>query len=98
MILLIWASVQYTGYWQDYAIFAGCCALGLLLKQYCWSRAALVIGFVLADRTEGTLLQYLKLYEVTDILFRPISASLLGLATVAIIYGVFFNRTRINYT
>jgi TctA family transporter len=98
MILLIWASVQYTGYWQDYAIFAGCCALGLLLKQYRWSRAALVIGFVLADRTEGTLLQYLKLYEVTDILFRPISASLLGLATVAIIYGVFFNRTRINYT
>lgn len=97
MILLVWSSVQYTGYWQDYVMFGLCCLLGLLLKNYKFSRAALIIGYVLADRFEGTLLQYLKLYEYTDILTRPISASLLALAVVAIIYGVFLNKTRINY-
>lgn len=96
--LLIWSSVQYTGYWEDYLMFCLCCILGIILKTYKFSRVALVIGFVLAERFEGTMLQYLKLYNFTDIFSRPISGSILALTAVAIIYGVFFNKTRINYT
>lgn len=97
LALLVWSSVQYTGYWQDYVFFVMCCALGLALRKFKFSRAALVIGFVLADRLEGTFLQYKQLYELSDIFFRPISGSLLALTFVAIIYGVFFNKTRIKY-
>jgi putative tricarboxylic transport membrane protein len=97
MALLVWSSVQYTGYWEDYVFFAMCCAFGLALRKYKFSRAALVIGYVLADRLEGTFLQYSKLYDFTDIFTRPISGSLMALTFVAIIYGVFFNKTRIKY-
>jgi len=97
MALLLWACVQYTGYWEDYLMFVVCCALGLLLRKIKFSRAALTIGFVLADRTFLTSLHYSKLYEFTDIFTRPISGSLLALAFVAIIYGVFFNKVRIKY-
>ena len=97
MILLLWSSVQYTGLWEDYAMFALCCVLGLVLKHIKFSRAALIIGYVLADRFEGTLLQYLKLYELPDIIFRPISGTMIVLTIVIVIYGVFFNKTRIKY-
>lgn len=95
--LLLWSSVQYTGLWEDYAMFAFCCILGVILKNIKFSRAALIIGYVLADRFEGTLLQYLKLYEFTDIFFRPISGIIIALSVITVIYGVFFNKTRIKY-
>jgi putative tricarboxylic transport membrane protein len=98
MALLTWASVQYTGMWEDYVFFALCCVLGLLLKRYRLSRAALVVGFALADRLEGTTFQYLKLYDWTDMLTRPISGTIMALALAATVYGIFFNRSRINYT
>jgi TctA family transporter len=97
MALLLWACVQYTGYWEDYLIFFVCCALGLILRKIKFSRAALTIGFVLADRTFLTSLHYSKLYDSTDILTRPVSGAILALAFVAIIYGVFFNKVRIKY-
>jgi len=97
MLLLLWTSVQYTGYWEDYIFFFLCCMLGIILRKFKFSRAALVVGFALADRLESTTLQYFTLYEYIDIFTRPISGSLMALAFVAIIYGVFFNKTRIKY-
>jgi putative tricarboxylic transport membrane protein len=97
MGLLLWTSVQYTGYWEDYAFFLICCVLGLALRKFKFSRAALIVGFALADRLEGTFLQYVNLYDFVDIFMRPISGSLMALVTVAIIYGIFFNKERINY-
>ena len=98
MALLIWASVQYTGGWQDYVFFAMCCVAGLIFKKLKLSRAALVVGFALADRLEGTWFQYHKLYEFWDIFTRPISGTLVAICVIAVTYGLFFNRTRINYT
>jgi TctA family transporter len=97
IVLLLWSSVQYTGYWEDYAIFGLCCLFGIFLTYFKLSRAALIIGFVLADRLEATFNQYIRLYEPLDIFTRPISGSLVLLATVAIVYGIFYNKTRINY-
>lgn len=97
MAILLWSCVQYTGLWEDYFIFAICCLLGLLLRKIKFSRAALIIGYALSDRLEGTALQYYKLYEFFDIFTRPISGTILAVALVAIIYGVFFNKTRITY-
>lgn len=98
MALLTWASVQYTGGWQDYVFFAMCCVAGVIFKRFKFSRAALVVGFALADRLEGTWFQYQTLYEFWNIFTRPISGILMAICVVAVIYGLFFNRTRINYT
>ena len=97
MALLLWASVQYTGYWEDYVVFFLFCGLGLALKNYKFSRAALTIGFVLSERFNEVVTAYTKLYDLTDILTRPVSGSLMALAFVALIYGVFFNKVRIKY-
>lgn len=97
LCLLLWASVQYTGYWEDYVVFVICCLIGLVLKKIKFSRAAFIIGFVLADRLYLSSLHYSKLYDLFDIFTRPISGILMALALVAIIYGVFFNKVRIKY-
>lgn len=97
LALLLWASVQYTGGWEDYVFFAICCISGLFFKYFKINRAALIIGFALADRIEGTGLQYLTVYNWWDIGARPISSAILICSVCAIIYGVFFNKTRIGY-
>lgn len=95
--LMLWSCVQYTGYWEDYAIFALCCLAGIVFKELKLSRAAVIIGFVLADRLEATSLQFTKLYDWSDIFTRPISGTLIAVALSAVIYGVFYNKTKIKY-
>lgn len=97
LALLIWSSVQYTGYWEDYAVFVLCCAAGILFKYLKLSRAAVIIGFVLADRLEATSLQFYNLYSWMDLFTRPISGSIMLVASLALIYGIFFNKAKINY-
>lgn len=97
MILLVWSCVQYTGYVEDYIMFAICSFVGMTFKYLKLSRASVIIGFVLADRLEATFLQYNTLYNWSDIFTRPISGSIIVVAIAAIIYGVFFNKTRIKY-
>lgn len=97
IILLIWSCVQYTGYKEDYIMFVLCCVGGIVFKYLKLSRACVIIGFVLSDRTEATFLQFNKLYEWTDIFTRPISGTIMVAAIIAMIYGVFFNRTKISY-
>ena len=97
VILITWACVQYTGYWEDYAMLGICVMGGIMLKYLKFSRAAFIIGFVLSPRFETLLSQYLTLYEPFDMLYRPISASLLTVAVIAAVYGILFNKTRISY-
>ena len=96
--LIIWSAVQYTGYWEDYAILAICTVLGILLKEFKFSRAAFIIGFVLSDRLEKIFYQYSMLFKWNDIFTRPISITLISIAAFATIYGLFYNKTRISYT
>lgn len=97
LALLVWSSVQYTGYWEDYAVFIICAVAGILFKYFRLSRAAVIIGFVLAERIEATSMQFFNLYPVTELLTRPISGIIVAVAVAAVIYGVFFNKVKINY-
>lgn len=97
MALLVWSSVQYTGYWEDYAVFVLCCLGGFLFKYLKLSRAAVIIGFVLAERFEATSLQFTNLYQWLDLFTRPISGTIMVLALAALVYGIFFNKVRIKY-
>ena len=62
------------------------------------SRAAFIIGFVLSDRIEKLLYQYLTLFDWSDIIMRPVSVSLLLVTAAAMIYGIFYSKTKVNYT
>ena len=97
LVLLVWSCVQYTGYWEDYAVFVLCSIAGILFKYLKLSRAAVIIGFVLAERLEATSIQFFNLYSLTDLVTRPISATIITIAIAALIYGLFFNKVKINY-
>lgn len=97
MILLVWSCVQYTGYWEDYVMFALCSIAGIVFKYLKLSRAAVIIGFVLAERIEAISLQFFNLYSLVDLFTRPISAVIMCVAVAALIYGVFFNKVKVNY-
>ena len=97
MALLVWSSVQYTGLWEDYLVFLLCCVAGIAFKYLKLSRAAVIIGFVLADRLEATFIQFTNLYSWIDLLTRPISATILAVALAALVYGIFYNKVKIKY-
>lgn len=97
VFLMIWSSMQYTGYWEDFAILVVCTVAGVLMKISKLSRAAFIVGFVLSPRFETLLSQYRTLYEPADILSRPISMTLLAVALFAAVYGIGFNKTKISY-
>lgn len=97
LVFIIWACVQYTGGWEDYAILLACSILGIACKTYKFSRPGLVIGFILADRVEALSLQMNALYSVETLLTRPIFVGI-ALATLAVFcWGIFSRRRRLDY-
>jgi TctA family transporter len=98
LIFVTWACVQYTGGWEDYAIFALCSILGLAAKHLKFSRPAMLIGFILADRIESLSLQMSSLYTIDKLLDRPIFLGLCVAVIGMFIYGVFFNKNKLDYS
>jgi|TARA_R110002074_G_scaffold182935_1_gene348014 TctA family transporter len=98
LAFVTWACVQYTGGWEDYAIFILCSILGLSAKYLKFSRPAMLMGFILADRIESLSLQMFILYDIPKLLDRPIFLSLCVAVIGMFIYGVFFNKSRLNYS
>lgn len=98
LAFIVWACVQYTGGWEDYAILAIMSLLGLACKHYNFSRPALLIGFILLPRVEALTLQISALYNFDRLLDRPIFLSIM-IATLAILaWGIFYNKNRIDYS
>lgn len=97
IIFVVWACVQYTGGWEDYVILALCSILGITAKYFKFSRPAMLIGFILADRIESLSIQMTTLYNIDKLLERPIFLSLCALVIMVFVYGVFFNKRKIDY-
>lgn len=95
--LIVWSSVQYTGGWEDYVMLAICSVLGILLRKIKVSRACVIIGFVLAPRLYKTFLQYTTIYSITEVLVHPIAVGLIIMIIATVVYGAFFNQTKIKY-
>ena len=96
-ILIVWSCVQYTGYWEDYAMLAACIALGIAMKKLQLSRPAFIIGFVLSPRLFNLTHQYSLLYNWYDMFLKPISCVLLIVAITMAVRGLFFNKIKINF-
>lgn len=97
MLLLIWVSVQYTKGIEDYLIFGFFCIVGLILKRFHFNRAALTLGFILAERLESLYIQFNALYSYDILLQRPISLGLLSLTVILAGIGLTM-KTRIEYS
>jgi putative tricarboxylic transport membrane protein len=94
---LIWSSVQYTGLLEDYIMFAVCCVVGMLLKYFKFSRVSFLIGFILSARIEASFLQFTGMYTYADLLNNWLTLMFLILAVSAAIWGIFFNKARIDF-
>ena len=87
LTVIVAASVQYTGGWEDYAMFIIATILGVTSKHFKFNRAALLIGFILAERVEALTLQTFSLYEVSELFTRTTFNILFALTIVVLIYG-----------
>ena len=96
LVFITWACVQYTGGWEDYFILAVCSVLGILCKKYKFSRPAMVIGFILAERVEALTLQVTSLYSIDQLVTRPIFVILVLLTACVFAWGITTKR-RLSY-
>ena len=96
VIFITWACVQYTGGWEDYAILAICTVLGIVAKEFKFSRPAMLMGFILADRVEALTLQMTRLYNVDKLLDRPIFLGLCALIVLVFVWGI-LRRGKLEY-
>ncbi len=93
---ILWATLQYTGGWEDVAILIIFSTLGLLCKKFQVSRPALLIGFLLSDRIYSLSYQMTTLHKITDLATRPIFLTIMACVVFLIYWGV-TKRSRIDY-
>ena len=94
---LVWSSVQYTGLFEDYLMLAICMVVGMVLKYIKFSRVSFLIGFILSARVEATYVQFTGLYEWVDLLASPVAVALILATVFAVIYGIFFNKAKMEF-
>jgi len=96
LLVIVWASLQYTGGWEDFAVLSAFSVLGILCKHYKFSRPALLMAFILADKIESFTLQLTSLYTVGDLITRPIFMAIM-LVTVGIFAYSLRRKGSIDY-
>ena len=95
---LVWASTQYTGLIDDYIMLAICIGVGMLMKYLKFSRVSFLIGFILSYRLEASWVQFDTFgYGWEELVFRPLPATFMALTVVALIWGLFFNKAKIDF-
>ena len=98
LVSLIWASTQYTGLIEDYIIFGICCIVGMALKHFKFSRVSFLIGFILSERLETVWVQYDTYgYPISDLFTNLIPLTFIILAVLTAIWGILFNKAKINF-
>lgn len=95
---LVWSSTQYTGLIDDYIMLAICIGAGMIMKYLKFSRVSFLIGFILSYRLEASWVQFNSFgYGWEELVFRPLPAIFIALTVVALIWGLFFNKAKIDF-
>ena len=95
---LVWSSTQYTGLIDDYIMLALCIGAGMVMKYFKFSRVSFLIGFILSYRLEASWVQFNSFgYGWEELVFRPLPATFMALTVVALIWGLFFNKAKIDF-
>jgi len=93
---IVWACVQYTGGWEDYAVLAVMTVIGLLAKKYKFSRPAMLMAFILSDRVEALTAQMTTMYNIDRLMDRPIFLGLVVLIIIVFVWGT-TKRSKLEY-
>jgi TctA family transporter len=88
LAVVIWASMEYTGGWEDLAMLAIFSAVGMLCKRYKVSRPTLLIGFILADRIYNLSYQTFMIYGFDTLATRPLFLAIMCAAGLVLFLGV----------
>lgn len=96
LIIITWASMQYTGGWEDLVILIAFSLLGIGTKRYKFSRPAMLMAFILADKVEGLTLQIINLYTIEQLITRPIFIAIM-LASIGLLVYSIKRKGRIEY-
>ena len=94
--MIVWATLQYTGGWEDIATLIIFSTLGIACKYGKVSRPALLIGYLLADRIYNLTYQMSALHTVSDVIQRPIFVVIV-LCVILLTYVGVTKRSRIDY-
>lgn len=94
--VIVWSCVQYTGGWEDYATLAVFSTLGILMKNFKFSRPAFLIAFILSNKVENMTLQITSLYSIETLITRPIFMALV-LAFIVILVMSYRLKLKIDY-
>ncbi|PAU75577.1 tripartite tricarboxylate transporter permease [Halomonas salipaludis] len=84
-VLIFFAAFQTSRHWGDLIALLVLGGLGVFMKRYGWSRAALLIGFVLSPSLEDAVYRTVQIYGF-DVLLRPVAMSLLGVAAICLFF------------
>jgi putative tricarboxylic transport membrane protein len=96
LAVIIWATLQYTGGWEDLAVLVAFSVLGVLCKKFQVSRPALLIGYLLSDRIYNLTYQLTTLHTMTDLIMRPIFIFIM-ICVILLLYWGITKRSRIDY-
>lgn len=94
MVLIFFAAFQATRAWEDLLALAAIGLVGVFMKRFGWSRAALLIGFVLSERLEAAFYRSAQIYGF-ELFQRPLALFLIALTLVSI-YFTWRNRVAVG--
>jgi len=94
--IITWACMQYTGGGEDLAMLIIFSILGLGMKHYKYSRPAMLMAFILADKIENLTLQLTALYTLETLIIRPIFVGIMITVGVILVYSI-RKKGRIDY-
>ena len=87
VVMIFLSAYQSKVDWGDLVTLMVVGIVGIYMKRFGWSRAALLIGLVLSQRLEASLYRTVQIYGF-DIFLRPIALIILALAALSIWFAI----------
>lgn len=94
IVLIFFAAFQATRAWEDLLALVAIGIVGIFMKRFGWSRAALLIGFVLSERLEAAFYRSAQIYG-WELFQRPLALFLIALTLVSV-YFTLRNRVAVS--
>lgn len=92
--LIVWASMQYTGGWEDLVMLTFFSLLGLAMKSYKYSRPAFLVAFILADKIENLSIQLFTIYTMDTLITRYLFIALIILTLITFTYSILKGKVK----
>ena len=71
--------------------------LGFVMSKYKFSRPAFLMSFILAERFEGSFYQTIGIFEISELIVRPIFVTLI-FASIGLVIWKLRSKHKLSYT